>query len=537
MNVFSGMGAEANAAIAVEITAAPGSVNTNNSSRVGTDCTAGAGNWKNLLASLGVLPAGSPVQLVELAAEQEPSSAGPNTPNDPEIPQLPSPATVLPNQAPPVKHAKHIRVGNSISGQQSKRAPAADPPPPEKHTEAMISDSSAPQPAPVFPLVAEPSRLNVSPPMEVRSSGETAAPEIIRPSIAKPQEPPTASTTTPPETSSVRDASPQLRGNPTEDRSVGDRAPVIETPLFAVHPPAETNSAEDVASPSVAPIADSPVFKGAQNAFQINTHPQTAVVAPRAVGRENPPDPSEADTPTLAPINFDVPRAPGRSNITGDRRIADTVLHRAAKTSSLGTAQPKNAAMVLGDSGSIPVNALPLRDPDRMASPGERHPGAAHPVPASGDPFQLLDDPHSAPSPSWIHAGTHHAEAGYLDPVLGWVRVRADALAGGMHAALVPSSPEAAQVLGSHLAGLNAYLSEHHAEPPTVTVDAQGARGDMGHGPDDQSSARRQNGEGDKPRNDHERVSGITDRGSGPPQPTAVARQAYEPGKHISVMA
>jgi len=255
------------------------------------------------------------------------------------------------------------------------------------------------------------------------------------------------------------------------------------------------------------------------------------------VDRENPADPPETGASLPAPINLDLPRVPSRSNITGDRRITEPVLHRAAETSPLGTAQPKNAAMILGDSGSIPVNALPLRDTDRMASPGERHPGAAHPVPASGDPFRLLDDPHSAPTPSWIHAGTHHAEAGYLDPVLGWVRVRADSLASGMHAALVPSSPEAAQVLGSHLAGLNAYLSELHTEPPTVTVDPQGARGDMGHNPGDQSSARRQNGEGDKPRNDHERLTGITEREVGPPQPTATARQAYEPGKHISVMA
>jgi hypothetical protein len=537
MNVFSGMGAEANTAIAVDITAAPGSVSPNSPSLVGTDWAAGSGNWKNLLASLGVFPAGSPAQLVEPAAVKEPSGAGPNTPNDHEIAPLPSSATALPNQAPAVKQAKHIRVAGAISGHQSKSASAADAPPPEKHAEAMISDSSAPQAAPVVPLVAETPRLNVSPRMEVRSSGDTAAPEIITPSITKSPQPPSLPAATPTETSSVPDASPQLRGNPTDDRSAGDRAPVIDTPPFAVRPQAETKPAEHMAAPPLAPIADAPVSTGAQNAVQINNNPQTRVAAARAVDRENPADPPETGASLPAPINLDLPRVPSRSNITGDRRITEPVLHRAAKTSPLGTAQPKNAAMILGDSGSIPVNALPLRDPDRMASPGERHPGAAHPVPASGDPFRLLDDPHSAPTPSWIHAGTHHAEAGYLDPVLGWVRVRADSLASGMHAALVPSSPEAAQVLGSHLAGLNAYLSEHHTEPPTVTVDAQGARGEMGHSPGDQSSGRRQNGEGDKPRDDHERLSGITERGAGPPQPTAIARQAYEPGKHISVMA
>jgi hypothetical protein len=97
---------------------------------------------------------------------------------------------------------------------------------------------------------------------------------------------------------------------------------------------------------------------------------------------------------------------------------------------------------------------------------------------AGNDTFAALDAGRDALAPTWIHAGTHHAEAGYLDPALGWVGVRADAVGGGVHAALMPGSNEAAQVLGSHLAGLNNYLAEHHGQHATVTLaTAQDGRG------------------------------------------------------------
>ena len=90
----------------------------------------------------------------------------------------------------------------------------------------------------------------------------------------------------------------------------------------------------------------------------------------------------------------------------------------------------------------------------------------------ASDTFAALDAERTAAPATWIHAGTHHAEAGYLDPALGWVGVRADAVGNGVHAALLPGSGEAAQVLGSHLAGLSTYLSEHHGQSATVTLDA-----------------------------------------------------------------
>jgi len=111
--------------------------------------------------------------------------------------------------------------------------------------------------------------------------------------------------------------------------------------------------------------------------------------------------------------------------------------------------------------------------------------------------FSALDEaPGTAPS-AWIHAGTHRAEAGFQDPALGWVGVRADGSGSGIHAALVPGSGDAAQVLGSHIAGLNTYLTEHHTPVETLTVAAgregeasmdQGTKQETGQGPNQDSN-------------------------------------------------
>jgi hypothetical protein len=56
------------------------------------------------------------------------------------------------------------------------------------------------------------------------------------------------------------------------------------------------------------------------------------------------------------------------------------------------------------------------------------------------------------------------------------VAVRAQADVNGVHASLVPNSADAAQALGGHLAGLNAYLAEHHSAVETLTMAAPESR-------------------------------------------------------------
>jgi len=91
--------------------------------------------------------------------------------------------------------------------------------------------------------------------------------------------------------------------------------------------------------------------------------------------------------------------------------------------------------------------------------------------------FTALDSD-AGPRTSWIHADARSAEAGFPDQTLGWVGVRANTGSGGVHASVLPGSVEAAQALGGHMEGLNAFLSHAPGSATTVTLDApKGAEG------------------------------------------------------------
>ena len=103
-----------------------------------------------------------------------------------------------------------------------------------------------------------------------------------------------------------------------------------------------------------------------------------------------------------------------------------------------------------------------------------REPGpiASHSQNLVREPFTTIDAGMADTPPRWIHAGQHQAEAGFEDPSLGWVSVRAQADAHGVHASLIPSSPDAAQVLDSHLASLNAHVAAEHPKLNPVTISS-----------------------------------------------------------------
>jgi hypothetical protein len=104
------------------------------------------------------------------------------------------------------------------------------------------------------------------------------------------------------------------------------------------------------------------------------------------------------------------------------------------------------------------------------SSAGSATSGSAH------ETFAALDGGTATASPTWTHAGTQYAEAGFHDPALGWVGVRADSASGAVHASLVPDSADSAQALGGHVAGLNTYLAEQHTPVETLTVAAPESR-------------------------------------------------------------
>jgi hypothetical protein len=86
--------------------------------------------------------------------------------------------------------------------------------------------------------------------------------------------------------------------------------------------------------------------------------------------------------------------------------------------------------------------------------------------------FTALDADKALMPTTWIRTGAHEAEAGYQDPDIGWVTVRAHTEANGVHASLVAGSTDAAQSLSSHLGGLSAYLADHHASVQHVSISS-----------------------------------------------------------------
>jgi hypothetical protein len=89
--------------------------------------------------------------------------------------------------------------------------------------------------------------------------------------------------------------------------------------------------------------------------------------------------------------------------------------------------------------------------------------------------FAAMDAETGDGSARWVLADSHRAEAGFQDPALGWISVRAHAGATGIHAAVMPSSDTAAEVLSSHLAGLNAHMANQYEHMNAVTLSVPGS--------------------------------------------------------------
>jgi hypothetical protein len=334
-----------------------------------------------------------------------------------------------------------------------------------------------------------------------------------------------------------RGSSPELKGHQGDDGSQGgvqaEDGDFAGASMIDLNVPAEANRIKNDVPPAQ-PIGDATSDK------RVAVEPGASITTVRTTGGDGASDnhvatlrgsERAADSPT---------RTPARSNSQNSGRISGAVQQHVPRVSSSPAIQPSGAAIKLDDPGGNPLNAPPVRDMGSYVGSGERATGAVHPTSAASDPFLVLDGDHNAPSPAWIHAGTHHAEAGYLDPALGWIGVRADSASNGVHAALVPNSAEAAQVLGSHMAGLNAYLSEHRAEPATVIMapPQDGRDGSLpGNNSNDHSSARQEDGGRSETRNECQAIAGISQRSSAAAVATTTAGVPAAAGNYISVMA
>jgi len=121
-----------------------------------------------------------------------------------------------------------------------------------------------------------------------------------------------------------------------------------------------------------------------------------------------------------------------------------------------------------------------------QSAPGGAHPGSGpHAAGARNtalrETFSALDGAPPGPNQTWTHATSQQAEAGFQDPVLGWVGVRADLSGGLVHASVVPGSAQAAEALGKHMDGINSYLAEQHTPIDSLAMDAPTGMAADGH--------------------------------------------------------
>jgi hypothetical protein len=151
--------------------------------------------------------------------------------------------------------------------------------------------------------------------------------------------------------------------------------------------------------------------------------------------------------------------------------------HESGALGNRSTAVQAQLTPTVGDAASMVREAVAVRT---AANPASGH-AEASAEPALREAFAAMDAEVAPGTPTWLHAGARQAEAGFEDPALGWVGVRADMGGGGLHATLVPGSDAAAQELGLHMDGLNAYMAEQHTPIESLAMAAPEARG-AGHG-------------------------------------------------------
>ena len=162
-------------------------------------------------------------------------------------------------------------------------------------------------------------------------------------------------------------------------------------------------------------------------------------------------------------------------NGSGRGRVAQATHLSAAQSTS-----PANEAISLGGAQNLSeVHAGAANGGGGASSPNSVQ--AVGATVASKEPFAAMDSGSGAVAPTWIHAGGHHAEAGFQDSTLGWVGVRAQVDGSAIRATLVPGSVEAAQSLAGHLAGLKTFLAGHHTPVETLTLGSPESRW-AGHG-------------------------------------------------------
>jgi hypothetical protein len=181
--------------------------------------------------------------------------------------------------------------------------------------------------------------------------------------------------------------------------------------------------------------------------------------------------------------------------IAGASHAASAAAMQIARFTEGTPASREKQAGVEPTAGLSVETAALSRDPSGLRIAADAVGG--HPVSSAGttasssgrETFAALDADSNLGPPTWVHSTAQHAEAGFNDPSLGWVGVRADMSAGSIHAGVVPGSTDAAQALSGHMAGLSAHLAAQHTSVQSITVSTPEAGGGLGAGQGSQQGA------------------------------------------------
>lgn len=184
--------------------------------------------------------------------------------------------------------------------------------------------------------------------------------------------------------------------------------------------------------------------------------------------RSNPPSVHAGKSPNLLPV----PPVPSGSSFVshGSEQKGEPLEHSAhdLRQTQLAAAPDGHPAQIAAPPG------LDVENVAVSLSPGVATHNAASAAPTDGlrmqQTFAAMETGANALHPAWTHATATTAEAGYRDPALGWVGVRAQVDADGIHAAVVPVSTSASETLQSHLPGLGSYLADHHVRLESLSI-------------------------------------------------------------------
>ena len=250
-------------------------------------------------------------------------------------------------------------------------------------------------------------------------------------------------------------AAPAFVSVPAPTGTLADAVPASQSALIPQAPPAEmqTSSMSEsvLPGPALAPIPPYAIA-GAQQVLQAHAAiaPNTPVAVAVAVS-EN------AVSTTNRPVAAQVEQKTTRGSVGDSRRTLSNQIGPA-----LVTGEPSAVAHV----SAVVASVVPA-----VAISVGGHAQASAPM-TPREAFAALDAEAAPGKPTWTHTTPQQAEAGFQDPVLGWVGVRADMSGGGVHAALLPGSAQAAQDLGKHMDGLNNYLAEQHTQVDSLVISA-----------------------------------------------------------------